>query len=146
MNKFKSVFGPLVKHLPKYKAPGTPGLVLTKPLNPEAVISTEDQKTYRMGVGMLLYLVKYTRPDLANATRELSKHMKEASPSAYKEFLRTIKYVCDTNEYGLKLAPTDFLKYSVKGELDWNLHVYTDSDWAGDKDNRKSVTGYILFV
>ena len=103
MNKFVKVFGPLVQHLPKYKAPGTPGLVLTKPQNSEAVISAEDQKTYRMGVGMLLYLVKYTRPDLANATRELSKYMKEASPSPYKELPRTCKYVCDTKEYGLNL-------------------------------------------
>jgi hypothetical protein len=28
---------------------------------------------------MLLYLVKYSRPDIANAVRELSKGMKEAT-------------------------------------------------------------------
>jgi hypothetical protein len=24
--------------------------------------------------------------------------------------------------------------------------IYTDSDWAGDKDNRHSVTGYIMYL
>jgi hypothetical protein len=38
-----------------------------------------------MGVGMLLYLVKYSRPDIANAIRELSKGMKKATPDAIKE-------------------------------------------------------------
>jgi hypothetical protein len=28
----------------------------------------------------------------------------------------------------------------------WELNIYSDSDWAGDKDNRKSVTGFIIFL
>ena len=28
----------------------------------------------------------------------------------------------------------------------WELKIYSDSDWAGDKDNRKSVTGFIVFL
>jgi hypothetical protein len=28
----------------------------------------------------------------------------------------------------------------------WNILAYSDSDFAGDKDNRKSTTGYIIFV
>ena len=33
----------------------------------------ERHKIYRSGVGMLLYLVKHSRPDIANGVRELSK-------------------------------------------------------------------------
>ena len=32
------------------------------------------------------------------------------------------------------------------GELLWNIVGYSDSDWAGDKDDRKSVSGFILFL
>ena len=45
---------------------------------------------------MLLYLVKHSRPDLANPVRELSKQLDGASPYHYKEMLRIIKYVMDT--------------------------------------------------
>jgi hypothetical protein len=42
---------------------------------------------------MLLYLIKYSRPDLANVVRKLSKCMVGASLAAYKEMQRVIKFV-----------------------------------------------------
>jgi hypothetical protein len=45
---------------------------------------------------MLLYLVKHSRPDIANAVRELSKGMKEATPDVMKEFKRVVKFVLST--------------------------------------------------
>ena len=45
----------------------------------------------RTGVGMLLYMMK-TRPDMANAIRELTKCVSDPSPAAYKEMLRVIKF------------------------------------------------------
>ena len=53
--------------------------------------------------------------------------------------LRVIKYVIDTKDKGLKIAPTMV-------ELEWKLVVFSDSDWAGDKDGRKSVGGYMIFL
>jgi hypothetical protein len=43
------------------------------------------QSKYRSGVGMLLYLIKYSRPDLADVVRELSKCMDDESLAAYRE-------------------------------------------------------------
>ena len=90
---------------------------------------------------MLLYLVKHSRPDIANATRELSKCMDRATPAAFKEMLRVIKFVPDTKDYGLKIRPLQLDLSNPK----WNLVVYSDSDWAGDKEKRTSVTGFIIF-
>jgi hypothetical protein len=42
-----------------------------------------------------LYLVKYSRPDIANALRELAKFMGKATPAAYKDLKRVIKFVMD---------------------------------------------------
>ena len=139
--KIAQTFGDMVKKLPRYRTPGTPGLVITKPETQGAIISIEDQQMYRSGVGMLLYLVKNSRPDIANAVRELSKGMKEATPGALKELKRVLKFVMDTSEYGLKFEP----KQADKGQ-EWILRLFTDSDWAGDKDSRKSVSGYALFL
>ena len=87
---------------------------------------------------MLLYLVKHSRPDITNATRELSKSMDGATMLGYQEFLRVIKYVLDTEGYGLKLKP-------VSEDEVWKLTAYTDSDWAGNQESRISVSGYILY-
>ena len=90
---------------------------------------------------MLLFLLKHSRPDLSNPVRELTKVLDGATPAAYKEMLRVIKFVIDTPDFGLKVEP------SIRPEdQKWELVVYSDSDWAGDKDNRRSVTGFKLFL
>ena len=69
--------------------------------------------------------------------------MDRANLEAFKELRRVIKYVLDTPNYGLKIQPT----IQEHGrDMEWNLVVYSDSDWAGDKENRMSITGFIIFV
>jgi hypothetical protein len=46
-----------------------------KDKNSVPLVSPEDQALYQSGVGMLLYLVKHSRPDIANVVQELSKVM-----------------------------------------------------------------------
>ena len=70
--------------------------------------------------------------------RELAKEMTGASQAALKELLRVIKFVIDTKDLGLKVEPMQ------KQNDKWSMLVYTDSDWAGDKDSRHSVSGYIM--
>ncbi len=56
-------------------------------------------------VGMLLYLIKHSRPDIANAVCECTKVLDGAMEYAYHEMLRIIKYVFDTKDYGLRIEP-----------------------------------------
>jgi hypothetical protein len=135
-------FEDMVRNLQTYRTPGTPNQGIVRPMKGEIVEkANEDEHTlYRSGVGMLLYLVKHSRPDIANAVRELSKMMDGPTPAAMKELKRVIKFVLDTQDYGLKLEPEKMK------DNKWILKVYTDSDWAGDKNTRLSVTGYVLFL
>jgi hypothetical protein len=96
---------------------------------------------YGSGVGMLLYLVKHSRPDISNAVPELSKMMSGATDAAFKELKRVIKFVLDTKTYGLRVQPK-----LVGDDTQWTMTVFTDSDWAGNKDNRISIIGYIIFL
>jgi hypothetical protein len=89
---------------------------------------------------MLLFLVKHSRPDLANPVRELSKCMDGASRAAMKELLRVIKFTLDTKDYGLLIKPKE------PDGPNWELVMFTDSDHAGDKETRISVTGFILYL
>ena len=95
---------------------------------------------YRSAVGTLLQFVKHSRPDIANPVRELSKCMDCATPAAMKELKRLICFVDQTRDYGLRIEP------KVEQMKEWVLKIYTDSDWAGDKNDRHSVSGYVIFV
>lgn len=100
---------------------------------------TEDQQTrYQSGTGSLLYLVKHTRPDIANAVRELTKAMDKATAGHYKQLLRIIKFVSDTKTWGISMTKINHLTL--------NLTCYTDSDWAGDADDRRSISGWCIFI
>ena len=50
--------------------------------------------------------------------------------------MRIIRYLKGTCDRGI------FFKKN--GNLD--LFAYTDADWAGDRDGRKSISGYFTFV
>jgi hypothetical protein len=71
----------------------------------DPTIGPDRQFWYRSGVGMLLYLVKHSRPDIANATRELTKVLDGATGAHWKATTRIIKYVFDTKMFSLKLKP-----------------------------------------
>ena len=49
-----------------------------------------------------------------------------------------IEYVVNHKGEGIKIKPQENKK--------WKIEVFADSDYFGDKDNRRSVTGYIVHV
>ena len=134
--------GDLVNNLQTYRTPGTPnqGIVRLKDNELENKLDAEKHALYRSGVGMLPYLVKHSRPDIANPVRELSKVLDRPNEAAFKEMKRITKFVLDTANHGLRIEPEKMT------DNKWVLKVYTDSDWAGDKDTRISVSGYVLFL
>ena len=142
ISNLESKFGNDVKKLREYKTPGTPNLNMVRNTDDKLALPKEKQSLYRSGVGMLLYLVKYSRPDIANAVRELSKVLDGSTEASFKEMLRVIKYVLDTKEMGLRIEP----KLLRSADEPWDLVCYSDSDYAGDPDTRRSVSGYILYV
>ena len=98
-------FGDKVSKLRNYVTPGSPSLSIVRNPLQEVLILQEDHKLYRSGSGMLLYLVKSSRPDIANPVRELLKLLDAPTSASFKEMLRVIKYVLDTKEYGLRVHP-----------------------------------------
>ena len=120
-----------------YTTPSLPAFNVVRPSDEEKV-NSEAQKWFRSNIGSLLYLVKLSRPDLANPVRELSRVMDGAAPGYIKELKRLINFVAQTKDKGLRM------KFS--GENPWEISGYSDSNFAGNKNGRKSVTGMIIFV
>ena len=133
-------FSEEIQSLTKYLTPGTPGLNQVRITSEDLMLPIASQQRYRSGVGMLLYLVKHSRPDIANPVRELSKVLDGPSLGAYKEMLRCIKFVLDSRNLGLKIWPT-----GDKNDP-WDMICFTDSDYATDPVTRKSVSGYIIYI
>jgi hypothetical protein len=139
INNLRKRFEEEVSQLNIYKTQGTPCFKIVRPDEDSALIDSELQKRYLSGVGMLLYLTKYTCLDLCNVVRELSKCVDGATMGTYTEMLRVVKFVLDTKNFCLKISPKiDSTK--------WNLKVFCNSDWDGDPETRISVTGFIVYL
>lgn len=133
----KKKFGKLVDNA-EYATPAAPRFTIVRHEKDVIKISDSKQKDYRSGVGMLLYLVKYSRPDLANITRELSKVMDGATKAHWKALIRAISYALSTEEKGLILKPKRLEESLV-------LRGVSDSEYGGDRETRHSVFGYIVY-
>ena len=140
ITKIEKNFGESIGKMQKYGMPAGSGEHIKRQDEDEPNIDKENQKKYRSGVGMLLYLVKFPRPDISNAVRELSKVMDGATLAHMKCMLRTIKFVMDTRQGVLNF---DLREQEGK---QWTLEAFSDSDWAGSKDDRRSIAGYCIYL
>ncbi len=140
IKKLEKTYGEQVNSMKTYKTPGTPGVSITRPKEDDKLLPEEAQHNFQSGTGMLLYLVKHSRPDISNAVRELTKVMDKATDKNLQEMLRIVKHVLDTKELRLRKEP------KANNKLIWSMIMWSDSDWGGDKYNRLSVSGMALFV
>ncbi|PKI78210.1 hypothetical protein CRG98_001381 [Punica granatum] len=95
----------------------------------------EDPSLYRSVVGSLQYL-SLTRPDIAYAVNQVCQFMHNPSVTHWLAVKRILRYLKGTITYGLHLRPG-----SISA-----LHGYSDADWAGNSDDRRSVSGFIIFL
>jgi hypothetical protein len=133
-------FGEEIEGKMKFLTPGMPRFKIPRSTINMDVLDPQYQRKYRSGVGMLLYLTKYSRPYINNIVQELSKCMDSATWRAYNQLLRVIKLVIDTTTFGLKVQP------KLDNNLGWDLKIFCDSNWAGDPETRVSVTVFIIFL
>jgi reverse transcriptase-like protein len=94
-----------------------------------------DRMQYQRLVGKLIYLA-HTRPDIAYAVGVVSRFMHKPRVQHMEAVLRIPRYLKGTSGRGVL--------YQKHGHLD--LTAYTDADWAGDRDDRKSTSGYFTLV
>ncbi|CAL9020228.1 unnamed protein product, partial [Prunus brigantina] len=89
-----------------------------------------DQTLYRSMIGSLLYLTA-SRPDISFSVGVCARFQSDPKESHLFAVKRIIKYVSGTIEFGLW--------YTYDTSV--NLIGYSDADWAGCSDDRKSTSG-----
>ncbi|XP_019158435.1 PREDICTED: uncharacterized protein LOC109155157 [Ipomoea nil] len=115
------------------KALATPASV-TQPAVPTSD-PFENPTQYRRIVGALQYLT-ITRPDLVYSVNMLCQFMHSPTDNHWCLLKRVLRYIKGTQDYGLRLRPSTTS----------DLHAYSDSDWAGWPIDRKSTSGYAVFL
>ncbi|KAL5843259.1 hypothetical protein ACOSQ4_009217 [Xanthoceras sorbifolium] len=86
-------------------------------------------------VGSLCYLT-CTRPDILYTVGLVSRYMENPTTTHFKAAKRILRYIKGTIDFGLF--------YSISN--DYKLVGYSDSDWGGDIDDRKSTSGLVFFM
>lgn len=94
-----------------------------------------DETLYKQIVGSLMYITN-TRPDVQYAVSMLSRYMSKPTLMHLQAAKRVLRYLKGTMDFGL------WYKKGGTGEV----LVYTDSDFAGDIDSRKSTSGYVFLL
>lgn len=85
---------------------------------------------------ILLYLVKHTRADVADAVCKLSKMLNFTTLAAMKEMHCIIKYVLDRKQFGLKFKPDE----DEIGKNTFSIFIFCKSNFAGNKETRISIS------
>jgi hypothetical protein len=119
-------------------------MITTKPVSTPCTPNTrlslhdgeqlQDPHAYRSLVGALHYLT-FTRPDLSFAVHQVCQYMASPTSIHLTAAKRILRYLKGTLHLGLSFRP---------GPL--TLSAFTDADWAGDPDDRRSTSGLLVYL
>ena len=114
----------------------------------EAPLGTRDHQRYMEIVGTLMYAAISTRLDIAHAVHYLASHMLAPTQLHMRAAERVLRYLSGTKSVGLSFgakagaaAMGDSRGHGERQQLD--VCAFADADWAGDKHDRKSITGWV---
>ena len=117
--------------------PHQPGHYLSKNMSPSNEQEHQDMKLvpYSELVGSLNWLATRTRPDIANSVGSLCRFISNPGRQHWTAAQRVLRYLAGSSEQGIKFARSSQDKQA-------GLVAFSDADWAGDPDTRRSTTGF----
>ncbi|KXJ84276.1 hypothetical protein RP20_CCG014294 [Aedes albopictus] len=116
--------------------PADSGVRLEKSMAPKTEEEEMEMRNvpYKEAVGCLSFVAQTTRPDIAFAVNAVSQFSSNPGKPHWEAVKRIIRYLKGTATKKLEYSrnPTDELK------------GYSDADWGGDPDSRRSTSGYVF--
>ena len=111
------------------------GIILTKKQCPSTPQEEEDMRhvPYALAVGSLMYAMLCTRPDICYAVEVVSRFQSNPGLNHWIAVKHILKYLRRTRDYMLVYSGDDL-----------KIQGYTDSDFQGDRDSRKSTSGSVF--
>eukprot|EP00794_Sanderia_malayensis_P003868 gene3868-4411_t len=96
-----------------------------------------DSRKYREAIGSLIYAMTSTRPDISWITSKLAQYSQSPTEDHWTAVKHVLRYMRGTLDQSLIFT---------KSESDLNLIGFSDTDWAGSIEDRKSTSGYCFFL
>ena len=115
--------------------PLTPRTILMKdqcPTTPDEISDMAGNR-YRELIGSLQYVSLATHPDITYAINKLSQFLVNPSHAHLNAAMRVLCYLKGMKTHSLHLG----------GGIPW-IAGFSDSDWGGDQDDRKSTSAYVF--
>lgn len=92
---------------------------------------------YREAVGSLLFAARVSRPDIEFAVNRASQFLTKYGRQQWLEVKNIIRYLKGTLDYGIVISDS---------ESEHTLVGYTDADYAGCIETRKSTSGFVFML
>jgi hypothetical protein len=112
-----------------------------------ALEAAADAQRYMEMTGTLMYAAISTRPDIAHAVHYLASHMQSPTARHMQAAERVFRYLSGTKEVGLVFGSRNG---GVLGDsrgrrtaVQVDVCAFSDADWANDKGDRRSITGWV---
>ena len=106
-----------------------------------------DRQRYMEMTGTLMYAAISTRPDIAHAVHYLASHMQAPTQRHMQAAERVFRYLAGTKEVGLvfgsRNGDTVGDSRGRKAQVQVDVCAFADADWANDKGDRKSISGWV---
>lgn len=103
-----------------------------------ALLLRTDKKRYQAITGSLMFAMTTCRPDIAHAVNMLARKMSAPRACDMQSAKRVLRYMNGTQRLGLL--------FRFESGIEANLCAYADADWASDKIERRSTTGYVVLL
>ena len=98
-------------------------------------LGSKDATNYRSVVGALRYLT-LTRPDISYAVNKVCQYLHAPSTTHWTAVKRILRYLKFSEGLGLQITKSSSMLVTA----------YSDADWAGCIDDRRSTGGFAVFL
>ena len=95
-----------------------------------------DQRQYQQVIESLMYAAIHTYSDISFALDWLSQYFSDSAEHHEHTLKKLLQYICSTAD----------LEIMYRSSESQNLIEYSDSDYASDKQNQKSVLDYVYIL
>ena len=108
-------------------------------------VDPKEHKQYRKGVGKFMHMMRWSRPEVSNSIRELSRSLAFPVSRHLKSMHRAMAYVVSTKEKGWTLRPNRRIIGDLR-EHEFVIEGQADSDYAKCPVTRRSVSGQTVLL